>query len=155
MPFGTVIRTHPRYRTTSVLREAERALDRARRLGQRNALVQPAQQDFEPRIQAVEHESEYVIIAELPGVESADLEITLEEGVLTLKGVRKAPGWSDEASDEDKAKQSTGFTRRIRFNAEIDEIAVAAKYRNGLLTLTVPKLVPPAPEVRTIPVEVA
>lgn len=153
MPFGTVIRTHPRYRTTSVLREAERALDLAQRLGQRSP--QPADSGFVPRIQAVENESGFVITAELPGVEPADLGISLEEGVLTLKGERKAPGWSEEASAEDKAKLSTAFTRRIRFSGEIDEPAVTAKYRNGLLTVTVPKLVPPAPEVRTIPVEVA
>jgi HSP20 family protein len=153
MPFGTVISAHPRFRTTSVLREAERALDLAQRLGQRN--TQQADSGFVPRIQAVENESGFVITAELPGVEPADLAVSVEEGVLTLKGERKAPGWSEEASADEKAKLSTAFTRRIRFNGEIDEEAVSAKYRNGLLTVTVPKRVPPAPEVRTIPVEVA
>lgn len=154
MPFGTVIRTTPRFRAASLLREADRALELARRMGHRPESALRVHTGFVPGVEAIENENAYVITAELPGVESADLGVSLEEGVLTITGQRKGPGWSEEASEEEKSKHSVHFTRRFRFNREIDESAVQAKYRNGLLSVTVPKQVPPAPEVRTIPVEV-
>jgi HSP20 family protein len=44
------------------------------------------------------------------------------------------------------------FRRVVRLGAEVDEDAIKAVYRNGVLTITLPKLAQPGPEVRTIPV---
>ena len=103
---------------------------------------------------AVESENGYVITAELPGVEQTDLGVSVEDGVLHLSGLRRSAGWSEDLSDEDKEKLESRFERRFRFNRDIDEGAVKAQYRNGLLSITVPKAEPPKPEVKTIPVEV-
>jgi len=155
MAIGTLIRTHPARLAAAALRDAERALERTQRFGPVDGWSIRALVGFEPRIQAVESENEYVITAELPGVEAADLEVVVEEGLLTLRGMRKGPGWSADLSEEDRARHVARFTRRIRFNGEIDEAEVTARYRDGLLTVKVPKARPPQPEVRTIPVEVA
>jgi len=149
MPFGTLIRTHPARLAAAALRDAERAQWAGRVPSA--WFVRPLG-GFEPRIDAVEREGEYVISAELPGVEAGDLEVVVEDGVLTLQGLRKGPGWSDELSDEERPRHEARFTRRIRFNGEIDEAAVGARYRDGLLRVTVPKR---RPEVRSIPVETA
>lgn len=154
MSFGTLIRTRPA-RATAVLRQAERTLDRAGRPAPVYGWTIRTAPGFEPRVQAVENESEYVVSAELPGVETEDLQVVVEEGVLTVKGLRKGPRWSADLPDEERARHEARFARRIRFNGEIDDAGVSARYRNGLLTVTVPKARPPEPEVRTIPVEVA
>jgi HSP20 family protein len=154
MAFGTLIRNHPARVAALALRDAERTLDRTR-LGPVHGWTARTSHGFAPRLQADEREDEYVITAELPGVDGADLDVTVEDGVLTLAGVRKGEGWSEDLSDEEKAKHSVSFTRRVRFNGEIDEPTVSARYRNGLLTVTVPKPKAPEPVVQTIPIEVA
>ena len=105
-----------------------------------------------PTIRAVENEVDYVVTAEVPGYVPEDVEVFVEDGVLTVKGLRKAADWSDELSDEEKDAKSDRFERRIRFNAEIDEKAVGATCKHGLLTVTVPKVAEVKPEVRSIPV---
>ena len=108
-----------------------------------------------PTVRAVENEVDYVVTAEVPGYVPEDVEVFVEDGVLTVKGLRKAADWSDELSDEEKAAKSDRFERRIRFNAEIDEKAVGATCKHGLLTVTVPKVAEVKPEVRSIPVHTA
>lgn len=128
-----------------------------------------AQPAFRPRFEAVALENEYRVTADLPGVDPADLEVLVEDGVLTVRGQRHyAEKPSGNASDKAEVKSSDPeggetsrvdgrgrFEQRIRFPGEIAEADVKASYKHGVLTLTVPKAVQPSPEVRTIPVETA
>lgn len=113
---------------------------------------------FVPQLDAVEDDDAFRITAEVPGVAEADLSVEIEEGVLTLKGEKKSYLASDpeEKSTARLHRVETrygAFERRLRFNAEVDAAAVKASYRNGVLTIVVPKVAEAAPEVRTIPVE--
>lgn len=153
MAFGTLIRNHPVRVTAAALRNAERSFDRAQP-GPVHGWGHRSNQSFAPRLQADETEDQYVITAELPGVAAADLEVTIEDGVLTLSGVRKSEAWSEAQSEDEQALHSVSFRRRVRFNGEIDEPNVNARYRNGLLTVTVPKPKPPEPVIKTIPIDV-
>jgi HSP20 family protein len=145
----------------SALFDAERTLDEmSRQFRSYPALRISTETGFSPRVSAVENETGYTITAELPGVESEDLEVIVEDGVLTIKGQRRLPGEpeAEQAADASKSEAEDvrgRFQRRYRFNGEIDEAEVKARYRNGLLTVSVPKRRQPEPEVRTIPVEVA
>ena len=159
--------------------DAERALDEIQRQFPSYPTLRGTRRRFVPRVEAVEREDHYFVRAELPGVESADLDIAVEEGVLTIKGHRaegfgaeestvdvKAsadePAADAEATNDDAddgavttANEVDSFERRIRFNGEIDEAAVKARYRNGLLSITIPKQKAPEPVIRSIPVQVA
>jgi HSP20 family protein len=154
MSIGALIHRHPMRSAASAIIDAERALDE----GQHQFRAYPRlrlanEQSFSPRVSAVENELEFLITAELPGVEASDLDVVVEDGVLTIKGKRVLPG--AEAEPEGDASDERGhFQRRYRFNTDIDETAVKAVYKNGLLSVTVPKPVAPEPEVRSIPVEV-
>jgi HSP20 family protein len=165
-------RVHP----WAVLREAERTLGQLQ-----PRIVRPAgaQRPFDPRIEAHETESGWEVSAELPGVAREDLEVFVQEGVLTIRGARRfgrreaqaieattagaEPAEADaeaaEAADASAAETEDAsalrFERRIRFNGDVDEDAVSARYADGLLEVGVPRLVPPEPEVRTIPIQVA
>ena len=158
-------RVHP----WAALREAERTLGQLQ-----PRVVRPlgAARPFEPRLEAHETESGWEVSAELPGVARDDLEVFMQEGVLTIRGARRvgrgeapaidtttAEAGADETSTEaapaaasDEAK-ALRFERRIRFNGEVDEDAVSARYADGLLDVVVPRLAPPEPEVRTIPIQ--
>ena len=107
-----------------------------------------------PRMDFSETEGEIRIAAELPGLDEKDIEITLDDGILTIRGERKK---DREESDAEKAYQRLEtfrgrFHRAIRVVAEVDEEAVKAVYRAGVLTVTLPKRAPAEPSVRSIPI---
>lgn len=155
MAIGALIHRHPMRVAASAMLDAERAIDDIQRSMNSYPRLRLAGADaFAPRVNAVESENDFSITAELPGVEPSDLEVSVEDGVLHLKGLRKSPGWSEDLAADELAKHEARFERSFRFNREIDESAVKAIYRNGLLTVDVPKAEPPKPEIKTIPVEV-
>jgi HSP20 family protein len=150
MSLALLIRRHP---SRLALRGADWSLDDVF-----NQIVKPAPsvvryaRRFSPVIDAIETESAYEVTAELPGVDAADLEVEIEDGVLSLRGERKL----DAAEGEGEEARSLGrFERRVRLGGPIDEEAVTARHRNGVLRVRVPKQVPPAPESRSVPIEVA
>lgn len=90
-----------------------------------------------PRVEFSENDKEIRVMAEVPGLEDKDVEVLLEDGVLTLRGEKKS-----EAEDKDRqfSERYYGrFERRIGLGREIDEDKVAATFKNGLLTITLPK----------------
>ncbi len=75
--------------------------------------------------------------AEVPGLEEKDIEVLLDDGVLTLKGEKRS-------ETEDKEKQFSEryygrFERRIPLGTEVKEDQVDATFKNGVLTVTLPK----------------
>lgn len=156
------------------LRQAERALDRLNRRAATARPVTESYRSFDPRLEAVETEAGFEVTAEMPGVAREDLDVSVKEGVLTLSGVRRfgAPANAEQADSVEQSAEAEAveaaeasvaevadenvarFERRIRFNAEVDEDAISARYADGVLEVRIPKAMPPEPEVRTIPVEV-
>jgi HSP20 family protein len=106
-----------------------------------------APKPFAPVFEASELEDAYRVTAELPGVDSADLDVSVEDGVLSIQGHRGDAG--------DESEETERFERRIRFPGEVVEAETKATYKNGLLTVTVPKPAEVKPEVRSIPIETA
>ncbi|UXN66051.1 Hsp20/alpha crystallin family protein (plasmid) [Phyllobacterium sp. A18/5-2] len=90
-----------------------------------------------PRVEFSENDREIRVMAEVPGLEEKDVEVLLEDGVLTLRGEKKS-----EVEDKDRQfseRYHGRFERRIGLGREIDEDKVAATFKNGLLTITLPK----------------
>jgi HSP20 family protein len=154
MTFGTRVRRYPLRGHADAVVYSERALAEFQRqllpIANRGRL---GSDSFAPTLRAVENQDDYLVSAELPGVASEDLSVVVEEGVLTLRGVRKSLDWSEDLGDEEKEALSTRFERSIRFNGEIDEGRVTARSKDGLLRIVVPKPEPPVPQVVTIPIE--
>lgn len=90
-----------------------------------------------PSVEFSETDKEIRVTAELPGLEENDVEVLLEDGVLTLRGERKS-----ETEDQDRqfSERYYGrFERRLALDREVDEDKVAATFKNGVLTVTLPK----------------
>lgn len=107
-----------------------------------------------PRMDYSVTDDEIRIRAEMPGLEEKDIDVSLEEGVLTIKGSHEE---EKDESDEEKGVHHVetyrgSFFRAVRLPAEVDEEKIAASYKNGILSVTLPKLPEAKPEVRTIPV---
>lgn len=84
-----------------------------------------------PRVNAWEGDKGLIIEAELPGVSPDDIDVSVEGGELVLRGKRTLPGHS--------AEDARVFERSFELPFDVDTQAVQAKYRNGILTLTLPK----------------
>ena len=79
-----------------------------------------------------------IAVVELPGMRKEDIEISLHEGTLTINGERKS-----ESSNGEKAERTERyigkFRRSITLPARVDANKVSATYRDGILTVTLPK----------------
>jgi HSP20 family protein len=102
-----------------------------------------------PRLEVEETENEYRIHAELPGTEEKDIEVLLQDGVLVLRGEKRA-----KVEDKHRAFSERfygRFERHIPLDA-IDEEKVQAAFENGVLTITAPKSKQSRERVRRIQV---
>ena len=91
-------------------------------------------------LDVVESGEDYVVKASVPGINPDDVEITIEEDVLTIKGDYAKDSETEEETYLIRERRAGSFGRSIRFPVEVNAEAVDATYENGVLTLTVPKV---------------
>jgi len=109
-----------------------------------------------PRIDVHETDAAWLIDAELPGLDQNEIEVSIDEGVLTIAAERKREH-ADEAVEKGYRhveRYHGSFRRSLRLPDDVDGGAVKAAYKNGVLSLTVPKPPKVEPEVLQIPVSV-
>jgi HSP20 family protein len=95
--------------------------------------------EWTPAVDVRETEREYVIHADVPGVKPEDIDITLENDVLTIKGSRN---WEDrqETGDYKRVERARGtFFRRFVLPDTADSASVSAKNKDGVLDVVIPK----------------
>ena len=103
-----------------------------------------------PAVDVREETERYVIIVDLPGVESDNIEITAADGVLEIKGSREREH-TDEAEGYKRVERVRGsFSQRFSLPETADGDGIAASSRDGVLEVTIPKHTKPEP--RRIPV---
>ena len=92
-----------------------------------------------PAVDIYEHEGNIVLTAELPGVDPKDVDIRVENNVLTLRGERK---WSDEVQRESyhRVERAYGsFARSFTLPNVVDTEKIKADFEDGMLKLVLPK----------------
>jgi HSP20 family protein len=111
----------------------------------------PALGDWAPSMDVSETKESLVCRIEVPGMEQKDIQISLQENLLTIKGEKKQ---EKEEKDEHyhRIERSYGaFTRSLRLPVAVDAGKVTATVKSGVLTVTLPKT--PAAKGTTIPVK--
>jgi len=99
----------------------------------------PAEALWTPAVDVRDEKEGFVIKAELPGVEKEDLKVEVSDGVLTLSGTKKQEAVSEEEGVY-RAERSYGeFKRAFALPDAVDAEKIDAQYRNGVLTVTLPK----------------
>jgi HSP20 family protein len=94
---------------------------------------------FRPRLDVSETDDEIQVSAELPGVDENDVEVSLSDDVLTIKGERRDEH-EEKHKDWYRREQSYGFFHRaIPLPRGIDADKVHAEFKRGILTVTLPK----------------
>ena len=92
-----------------------------------------------PAVDIYEHEGNIVLTAELPGVDPKDVDVRVENNVLTLRGERK---WSDDVQRESyhRVERAYGsFTRSFTLPNVVDTEKIKADFKDGMLKLVLPK----------------
>jgi HSP20 family protein len=92
-----------------------------------------------PALDITERKDAYLVTVELPGVKLDDLEITLEDGLLTIQGERQFTSESSEEQYHRVERSSGTFRRAITLPAHVEADAVEASMEDGVLRILVPK----------------
>lgn len=92
-----------------------------------------------PKIDIKDKDGQYLIRADVPGVNPKDIEINLENGILSIKG-KKESETKEEKTDYVRIERSSGsFYRSFNLPDAGDSSKITAKSKNGVLEITVPK----------------
>ena len=95
---------------------------------------------FHPRTDVRETDDAILVTAEMPGLEEKDFELNLTEGFLTLKGEKRHDHEEKEEGAVHRIERGYGsFQRTIQLPCEVVAEEATAEFRNGVLTVTLPK----------------
>jgi HSP20 family protein len=95
-----------------------------------------------PRVDLLEHDQEFVLVADLPGMKQEDISITVENNILTLQGKRTSEystqnGHNGYSHYSERAYGT--FCRRFTLGAAVDAEHITATYKAGVLEVHIPK----------------
>ena len=99
-----------------------------------------------------ETKSEFLISAELPGIDDKDIDITLDEGTLTLKGEKKIEKENKQGEFYSSERSYGSFQRNFKVSETIDQDKIDASFNKGVLTVKLPKTPESKTEVKNIPI---
>jgi len=140
----TIVRYEPWAFVARLQRQLESALgDSAERAGI----------SWIPHVDVREEAERFVVLADLPGVETKDIQITAEKGVLTIKGERRSENKTSSDGFESLERATGTFLRRFTLPEEADAEAIKATHVNGVLQIAIPKR--PQEQPRRITVQAA
>ena len=118
--------------------------------------TEPTNRVWVPAFDVIEKKDSYVVVAELPGVNQSQVDLSFEQNVLTIRGEKHSP--FDASKDGElrvyAAERVTGsFERSIRLPEFVDSEKISAEMRDGVLSVTIPKATAAQPrkiEIRQI-----
>lgn len=94
---------------------------------------------FSPLMDVIETKSSIMVTAELPGMKEEDIDVSVHDGILTVKGNKKI-GKQRKGTDYHQLERSSGsFSRSMCLPDTVDSKLMKTVYENGVLTLTLPK----------------
>lgn len=103
-----------------------------------------------PASEAAAEENAYRIAMELPGVEESDIDLTVHDGVVRVKGEKRS---SHEEKGETwffSERQFGAFSRSFRLPPDADDDAISADLKDGVLTIVVPKRTEPEKSAKSV-----
>jgi HSP20 family protein len=109
--------------------------------------LQPMEEAWIPAVDVSETADKITVKAEIPGMEANDIEISMVGDTLTIKGEKKV---EREEKEENYHMVDGSFSRAMKLPAAVDSDKVDATYKNGVLTVVLPK----KEEVKPKPIEI-
>jgi HSP20 family protein len=127
-------------RTLSPLLDVDDLFERFRREFFSPDQLRGMGEGFMPRIEMKETDKNIIVSAELPGMNEKDINVTLRENNLILEGEKKTEKKREEKGFYSSEFSYGSFYRSIPLHAEVDSDSVEARYRDGVLEVTLRKL---------------
>ena len=128
-------------------------LNRLRRELDQNFETAAHDASWTPAVDIHEEPKQFIVHADLPGVKPADIEITADKGVLTLRGTRNFEQKSDDGHYSRVERVNGKFLRTFSLPDNVQTDAIRAQFKEGVLELTIPKIAKAEP--RRIEVQAA
>ena len=95
--------------------------------------------DWAPAVDIKEEDKQFVLVADIPGVAPKDIDIHMENGILTIKGERDSEKKTEREGYKRIEREHGVFYRRFTMPEGVNADAIDAKTDNGVLTVTIPK----------------
>lgn len=109
---------------------------------------------FSPKVDVTESDKEIKVSAELPGMDEKDIDISLHNNMLSIRGEKKEEK-EDKGKDYYRMERSYGsFSRTIQVPAEVEADKVEATFKKGVLSISLPKTARAVEETKKIAVKV-
>ncbi|MCZ2111971.1 MAG: Hsp20/alpha crystallin family protein [Dehalococcoidia bacterium] len=106
--------------------------------------------EWSPRCDVTEKDGEILVHAELPGVEAKDMEVKVQNRVLTIRGEKRVERTEDEKERHYSERFFGSFERSLTIPENVDEERIEASLKDGVLEVHLPKLAVARPEARKI-----
>ena len=106
--------------------------------------------NWSPQVDIKEDENEFTVYADVPGVDPKDVDVTLHNSVLTIKGERASDTESEDNNFKRRERVRGSFFRQFTLPTLTDEDAIRAKAVNGVLEIVIPKTAKPKPVSITV-----
>lgn len=106
--------------------------------------------EWSPRCDMTEKEDEIIVHAELPGVDAEDMEVSVREGMLYVRGEKRTEKKEKENGRTYSERFFGSFERALSIPANVAEDKIEARLKDGVLEVHLPKLAPSKPAERKI-----
>jgi HSP20 family protein len=107
---------------------------------------------FSPKVDVSEDEKAIQVVAELPGLEEKDIDVSVTPDALTIRGEKKEEREEKKRNYYRMERSFGAFQRMVPLACEVDREKVTAGFKQGVLTITLPKMTPSPTQVRKVPI---
>ena len=112
----------------------------------RSVGVKPYQGSAYPKVNVYEYDEKVGIVAEIPGLDKKDLTVEVEDGTLTISGVKHHIKEDDGAKVLRRELKASSFKRNFEIGENLDGENIKAVFKNGILNIDIPKIEPEKPK---------
>ena len=115
--------------------------------------VKPFQGTAYPKVNVYEYDTKIGVIAEIPGLDKKDLNVEVEDGVLTVSG-EKSHGFDEgEAKVLRRELKHSSFKRQFTLGEMLDGDNISANFKDGILSIEIPKIEPTLPKKNIVKIK--
>ena len=112
--------------------------------------VKPYQGSAYPKVNVYEYDDKIGIVAEIPGLNKKQLNVDVEDGVLTISGDKHSTFEEDGAKVIRRELKQSSFKRSFELGEQLDGDNIAANFKDGVLSVSIPKIEPEKPKKTSV-----
>ena len=112
--------------------------------------VKPYSNTAYPKVNVYEYDDKVGIVAEIPGLNKKQLNVDVEDGILTISGDKHSAFENDGAKVLRKELKESSFKRSFELGEMLDGKNISANFKDGILSVSVPKIEPEKPKKHTV-----